>query len=713
MTGRPSHSRATPSVDHVLRDGWALTALERAGLLTREDADKLRAERPEWVATPVIARGHGSSDQVAAALARHTRSAVADLDRGDAGALHFLPEAAARRYFALPLSATDRVIRIATANPMDLDAEQAIAFATGRTVEFHYALPEVLRQRIEDVYRPERSIERLLTGLSGDAVLGGVEAEETDTVGLEAPAAKLVEATIADGVREGASDLHLEPTAAGLIIRYRVDGVLREVMRVPRAAAAAVTRRIKVSAGLDITDPLHPHDGRASAKVDGKVWDLRVSSVPIARMGEKIVIRLLDPHSQHLKLDTMGIAPEERRQLDALLQSREGILLVTGPTGSGKTSTLYAALEAIRTAGINVVTVEDPVEYRLQGVNQIEVNEKQGFSFAQALRSVLRQDPDIVLLGEIRDLETATTAWQAALSGHFVLSTLHTNDAASAVMRLRDIGIESFKISAALKGVVAQRLVRRLCPACKTEVARDTLPEPARPLASATAKLFKPVGCTKCSGTGYRGRFAIEEILTVTPDIAKLIADNATAPQITARGRQQGLTTLWESGLKRVWSGDTGYEELVRVVGGPTPTETPADEPPAAGKAAAPGPVVLLVDDEPSTRAIAAAALEGAGFRVAEAEDGVSGLEAAQRLHPALMLLDMDMPRMGGLEVLKELRGRLSGRGIPVIVVTSSDDAETESKCIELGAEDYIVKPIRPPSLLARVQAVLRRTAAS
>ncbi len=658
MTGRPSQSRAKP-VEHVLRDGWALSALERDGLLSRADADRLRGDQPEWVATPVIARGHGSAEQVTAALAKAARVPVADLDHADPSALHFLPEAAARRYFALPISATDRVIRVATANPMDLDAEQTIGFATGRGVEFQYALPEVLRQRIEDVYRPERSIERLLTGLSGDAVLGGAEEEDTETVGLEAPAAKLVEATIADSVREGASDLHLEPTATGLVIRYRVDGVLREVMRVPKAASAAVTRRIKVSAGLDITDPLHPHDGRASAKVDGRSWDLRVSSVPIARMGEKIVIRLLDPNSQHLKLDTMGIAPDERRQLDALLQNREGIVLVTGPTGSGKTSTLYASLEAIRTTGINVVTVEDPVEYRLQGVNQIEVNEKQGFSFAQALRSVLRQDPDIVLLGEIRDLETATTAWQAALSGHFVLSTLHTNDAASAVMRLRDIGIESFKISAALKGVVAQRLVRRFCPQCKVEIAAAALPEAARPPAGVAAKLFKPVGCSKCSGTGYRGRFAIEEILTVTPEVAQLIGENATAPQITARARQQGMRSLWESGLQRVWSGDTSHDELLRVVGGPAAKAQP-DEEPAPLPAPTSGPLVLVVDDDPSNRAIAAAALTGAGFAIAEAEDGISALESAQRLHPALMLLDMDMPRMGGLEVLKELRGKLS-----------------------------------------------------
>ena len=262
------------------------------------------------------------------------------------------------------------------------------------------------------------------------------------------------------------------------MIRYRVDGMLREVMRVPRSAAGAVARRVKVVAKLDITDPLHPHDGRASARVDGKQWDLRVSTIPIARLGEKVVVRLLDPSSTTLSLGAMGLWPDELSSIEALLQHREGILLVTGPTGSGKTSTLYAALDRIRTAGINVVTVEDPVEYRLEGVNQIQVNEKQGFTFATALRSVLRQDPDVVLLGEIRDLETATTAWQASLSGHLVLSTLHTNDAASSITRLRDIGIDSFKIAAALRGVLAQRLLRRLCPKCAEPAGPESLPLP-------------------------------------------------------------------------------------------------------------------------------------------------------------------------------------------------------------------------------------------
>ena len=724
MAARASSQKT--AVPLSLRDGWALAALERDGILEKHVADQLRAEAPEWVASAVIARGYAPAERVTQVLAKAARVQVADFEYADAGATQFLPESAARQYVALPLTATNRAIRIATANPFDLDAEQTIGFVAGRAVEFLYALPDVLRPRIEDLFRPERSIERLVSGLGSEATLQSVEDGVPDmsvSASMEAPTAKLVDATIADAVREGASDVHLEPTAQGLIIRYRVDGVLREVMRVPRNAAPAVTRRIKVTAGLDVTDPLHPHDGRASARVDNKQWDLRVSSVPIARLGEKIVIRLLDPSSTHLKLDAMGLDPSERRQLDGLLSHREGIVLVTGPTGSGKTSTLYAALDQIRTPGINVVTVEDPVEYRLPGVSQIEVNDKQGFTFASALRSVLRQDPDIVLLGEIRDLETATTAWQAALSGHFVLSTLHTNDAASAVMRLRDIGVEAFKIAAALKGVVAQRLMRRLCPHCAVPADASELPAHFRPPAGETVRLRKPVGCAKCSGSGYRGRFAIEEILSVDAPMANLIASEATGPQIIEAARKRGMKTLWESGLRRVWAGDAGYEEVVRVVGEPSEesphgaTAMPDEDAEAAAAAPTPDegppakPVVLVVDDDPTQRAMAAAALTAEGYDVSEAEDGVAALGEVARLHPSLVLLDMEMPRMGGFEVLAALRARLTGRAIPVIVVTSRDDAETESKCIAMGAEDYVVKPVRAPTLLARVRAVLRRAA--
>ncbi|MEK7667524.1 MAG: GspE/PulE family protein, partial [Gemmatimonadota bacterium] len=413
---------STPGTPTFPRDAWALAALERADLLLPGVAEIIRRELPEWVATTAVK--HGAPEAaVVASLAKAAHVPLATLAQVDPGAAHFVPENVARQYAALPLSATNRGIRIATANPMDLDAEQALGFVAGRQVEFLYAMPDALLRRLDEVYRPERSIERLVSGLGSAATreTAPEEAKVYDTgAAVEAPVAKLVDATISDAVRERASDVHFEPFEQGLLVRYRVDGVLREVMRVPRSAAGAVIRRMKVVAKLDVSDPLHPHDGRASARVDGKPWDLRVSSIPVARYGEKVVVRLLDPGSGIAPLGELGLWPDELAAIEALLRNREGIVLVTGPTGSGKTTTLYSALDRIRSTGINVVTVEDPVEYQLPGVNQIQVNEKQGFTFATALRSVLRQDPDVVLLGEIRDRETAQTAWQAALAGHFV-----------------------------------------------------------------------------------------------------------------------------------------------------------------------------------------------------------------------------------------------------------------------------------------------------
>jgi type II secretory ATPase GspE/PulE/Tfp pilus assembly ATPase PilB-like protein/ActR/RegA family two-component response regulator len=736
----------SPTASRWPRDGWALTALERAGILTPDVVAAIRSEAPEWAAHYVVQRGLLPADTAQAIFAKAAHAPVAALDRVEPAAVQFLPEAVARQHAALPLSATNKVIRIATSNPLDFDAERALGFVTSRAVEFSYALPAPLALRIDEIYRPERSIERLVGGLGGEATLEHAEdtaPQDTDSA-VEAPAARLVDATIADAVRERASELHLEPTDAGLVIRYRVDGVLREVMRVPRSAAGAVARRVKVVAKLDITDPLHPHDGRASARVDGKQWDLRVSTIPVARLGEKVVVRLRDPGSTTLSLGAMGLWPDELSSIEALLQNREGIVLVTGPTGSGKTFTLYAALDRIRTAGINVVTVEDPVEYRLEGVNQIQVNEKQGLTFATALRSVLRQDPDVVLLGEIRDLETATTAWQASLSGHLVLSTLHTNDAASSIARLRDIGIDSFKIAAALRGVLAQRLLRRLCPKCADPAGPESLPLPWQPPVHWQERLVavrKPKGCANCGFTGYRGRFAIEEILTVDGQVAELVARGALADQIVESGRRYGMRTLWEAGLRRVWTGETGYDELVRVLGEPIarrdsyppsprrssesepvlaamePVAAPGIPPDAAGPAAAAlgetphrqVPLVLIADDDPALRDLENAVLHAAGLQVAESADGAEALDLARMLHPSIMLLDMDMPELTGLEVLEQLRSTLSGRGVPVIVVTAHDDPETESRCIELGAEDYITKPIQPATLVARIRAVLRR----
>src|SRR5205823_4114735 len=360
------------------------------------------------------------------------------------------------------------------------------------------------------------------------------------------------------------SDIHIEPEEGGVAVRYRIDGVLRQVMKIPRQAGLPLISRIKIMSSLDIADRLRPQDGRARVAVNGQPIDLRVSTLP-ASLGEKVVIRILDSRATVKSLDALGLNTNETEGIKRLLENHEGIILVTGPTGSGKTTTLYSCINQIKSEGVNIVTVEDPVEYRMQGIVQVQVQEKAGLTFASALRSILRQDPNVVLVGEIRDRETAQIAVQASLTGHLVLSTLHTNDAANAVTRLVDIGVEAYKIAAALRGVVAQRLMRKLCPTCK-EVWMEAPPERLKPWIPKGTPLYRAAGCPDCAMTGYRGRFGILEVLTVTPEVERRIADGETADQIATAARRAGMKSLWDSGLAHVLRGDSTVDELMRVV---------------------------------------------------------------------------------------------------------------------------------------------------
>src|SRR5439155_9142392 len=399
------------------------------------------------------------------------------------------------------------------------------------------------------------------------------------------PIIKLVDTLIADGITSRASDIHVEPVEGGVIVRYRIDGVLRQVMKIPRSAGIPLISRMKIMSGMDIADRLRPQDGRCRVSVNGNPVDLRVSTLP-ASHGEKVVIRILNTRATVLSLNTLGLTDEERATVTHLLEHKEGILLVTGPTGSGKTTTLYAALKQVQGEGVNIVTVEDPVEYRLgQNVVQVQVNEKAGLTFAAALRSILRQDPDVVLVGEIRDRETAQIAVQASLTGHLVLSTLHTNDAPNTVTRLVDMGMEAYKIAAALRGVVAQRLMRRLCQACRTKMEGEVPPQ-LREYIPGSAALYQAVGCAECTQTGYRGRFGIVEILVMNQELERLVGQGATADLLATAARRGGMRSLFESAVRHVLSGETSIEELLRV------TEPPRKEEPPAKASAAPAPVV-------------------------------------------------------------------------------------------------------------------------
>jgi type II secretory ATPase GspE/PulE/Tfp pilus assembly ATPase PilB-like protein/8-oxo-dGTP pyrophosphatase MutT (NUDIX family) len=522
-----------------------------------------------------------------AAAAARLRLTVADLSNVSPRAVQLVPERWARRYGVLPLTATETWLEVATADPFDLDCERALAFASGRAIRFAIASSDDIARRLEEVYRGDRSSER------GGAAEPAVDIQHLGADAEVAPASppsdddpetvtRLVDQVLADGVRVGASDIHVEPEEEGIVVRHRIDGVLRDVRVLPRSLAPGLVSRVKILSGLDIADRLRPQDGRARVAVNGTPVDLRVSTLPASR-GEKVVIRILDARATILALDGMGFTATEYARVERLLEAREGLILVTGPTGSGKTTTLYAALREVQNRGVNVVTVEDPVEYRIPGIVQVQVRERAGLTFGAALRSIMRQDPDVILVGEIRDRETAEIAIQASLTGHLVLTTLHTNDAASAVTRLVDMGVAPHKIATAVKGVLAQRLARRLCDACR-ELASAGPAEWRRGVPE-DATVGRARGCAACSGSGYRGRLAIVEVLVSTPEVERRIAAGEPAERIADAARASGMGSLWECGLAHVLAGDTTLEELLRVA------ELPAgDSPTAIARASGPRP---------------------------------------------------------------------------------------------------------------------------
>src|SRR6266581_4034339 len=508
-------------------DEWLAQSIEG---LTPERLQELRgkAESGRTLWDCVVAEKIATDAQIIEKLCHRFRLKVADPSKIDATARNGVPEQLARRYHVLPLRLTDSYLELGTANPFDLDAEKALAFATAREIRLFLVAPSKISEKLDEMYRSDKAIDKLLEGMGDQEVTTLSEAQAPEELNIseadasQKPVVRLVDMIISEGILSRASDIHVEPEEGGVAVRYRIDGVLRQVMKIPRQAGLPLISRIKIMSSLDIADRLRPQDGRARVAVNGQPIDLRVSTLP-AQLGEKVVIRILDSRATVKSLDTLGLNPGEADAIKRLLENHEGILLVTGPTGSGKTTTLYSAINQIKSEGVNIVTVEDPVEYRMQGIVQVQVQEKAGLTFAAALRSILRQDPNVVLIGEIRDKETAQIAVQASLTGHLVLSTLHTNDASNAVTRLVDIGVEAYKIAASLRGVVAQRLMRKLCPTCK-QVWMETPADRLKQWVPKGTPLYRAAGCPDCAMTGYRGRFAIIEVLTVSAEVERRIA---------------------------------------------------------------------------------------------------------------------------------------------------------------------------------------------
>jgi type II secretory ATPase GspE/PulE/Tfp pilus assembly ATPase PilB-like protein/CheY-like chemotaxis protein len=739
-------------------DEWLVPSIET--LLSTEAVKALRDEEapdaPLW--ETLVQRKLATDEQVLGAIAGRFRFPVADLSKIDPKLVSTVPEQLARRFNVVPVCQTDSYLEVATANPFDIDAEKMLAFATGREVRMLLGSPSKIREKLDELYREtETAVSRLLEGISGDFEVQQIKEDEENAASEEQasqrPILRLVDTMIADGITNRASDIHIEPVEGGVVVRYRIDGVLRQVMKIPRTAGVPLISRIKIMSKLDIADRLRPQDGRARVSVNGEPVDLRVSTLP-ASHGEKVVIRVLNQKATTLALDSLGLADDEQKAIRSLLGYKEGIILVTGPTGSGKTTTLYSALRAVQGTGVNIVTVEDPVEYRLgENIVQVQVNEKAGLTFASALRSILRQDPDVVLVGEIRDKETAQIALQASLTGHLVLSTLHTNDAPNTVTRLVDIGMEAYKIAPALRGIVAQRLMRRLCKNCR-QVATEPVGERFARFVPQGVTLYQGVGCSECSMTGYRGRFSVVEVLTMNPELERRIADGATAEKIAEAARAAGMRSLWGSGLRHVLSGESTFEELMRVTDVPREEEATDAAPPAAprrggrGKAAAPQPpppvaspvpvapelsmdmelledptimdgilpggrgqgaCVLLVEDEEQLRRVMKDLLQREGYRVAEARDGIQALDEVDRFAPDVIILDLNLPGLDGYGVLQQLRSRPATREIPIMVLTAKGDEDNEVRVFELGADDFVTKPFRARSLTARIEAVLGR----
>src|SRR5213596_634159 len=577
--------------DTPFPDEWLVHSLSLEGVLTPERLTELRAKAPPgqtlWQA--LVAEKVATDEQILTALSTRFRLKLADVHAVNPAVKEKVPEALARRYHILPLRVTDSFLEVATANPFDLDAEKALAFATAREIRSLLLAPAKITEKLDELYRPDRALEKVLAGMEGSGeMFTAAPAVAPDEIAASAeeasqrPVVRLVDLIISEGILSRSSDIHIEPEEGGVAVRYRIDGVLRQVMKIPRQAGLPLISRIKIMSSLDIADRLRPQDGRARVAVNGQPIDLRVSTLPAA-LGEKIVIRILDSRATVKSLESLGLNTNETEGIKRLLENHEGILLVTGPTGSGKTTTLYSAINQIKSEGVNIVTVEDPVEYRMQGIVQVQVQEKAGLTFAAALRSILRQDPNVVLVGEIRDKETAQIAVQASLTGHLVLSTLHTNDAANAVTRLVDIGVEAYKIAAALRGVVAQRLMRKLCPTCK-QVRMEVPADRLKKWIPKGTPLYRAAGCPDCAMTGYRGRFAIIEVLTVSAEVERRIAAGETAEHIAGAARRAGMKGLWDSGLEHVLRGESTLDELTRVVDIPEEDEHPPDAAAAAAR---------------------------------------------------------------------------------------------------------------------------------
>ena len=554
-----------------------LRFLQRHGTMVAGDEGKfeeLAAVEP--CALPELLEREGviTERNLATLLSTTLRMRVIDLASFplDQQVARVLRESIATKYEVVPVALEEGTVEVVMANPLDQEALKAIEFNTGRRVRASVATRQEIRDALAHCYRLQESLDQFLQNIPDE---GRVSITELTDEGADLkrlageselpPVVRLADLLLIEGIKTGASDIHVEPAGDAVKVRYRIDGMLEEAFAFPKWVQSALTGRLKIMAKLDIADRLKPQDGRVQVRHGEKVVDLRVSTLP-THHGEKITMRILDATRSVTALDRLGFQDVELKRMREAGKKPQGMILVTGPTGSGKTTSLYAVIREIQTPSINVVTIENPIEYQLGGISQVEINEKQGLGFAGVLRSVLRQDPDVILVGEIRDHETATIACQAAQTGHLVLSTVHTNDAAATVTRLIDLGIEPFVAASSLTLLASQRLVRRICPECTApyKPTEDEIRQLGLPADVST--LRRGTGCTSCRQSGYAGRIGLYEVVPITPTIAKLIEAGGSESAIRQQARAQGCRTLFEDATMKLLAGLTTVDEVFRVV---------------------------------------------------------------------------------------------------------------------------------------------------
>jgi len=642
--------------------------------------------------------------------------------------LNLCTEQLCKDYDLLPIDESEGSIVVAMSNPMDFAAVDAVHFKMGQKVKPIFARPDLIQRKIQELYHGESDFSDAMDQLDDDEPseenTGDSDTEDLDALKKDAqasPVIKMVNSIFSQAIKIGSSDIHIEAGRQQSVVRLRVDGRLRPALHFPSKAHALIVSRIKIMSKLDISNTRTPQDGRSAVKLWGKKMDLRVSTLPSVH-GEKIVIRILDKSGLSLDLDILGFEETAYARVKDCISRPTGAVLVTGPTGSGKTTTLYSFLHHINSEETNIVTVEDPVEFQIKGINQVQVNVKAGMTFAAALRSILRQDPDIVMIGEIRDSETSHIAVHAAQTGHLVLSTLHTNDAVATISRLVEMDLEPSTLAASLNLIVAQRLLRRLCPKCKKPVALSTDLKERYDIPDDVV-FYGPQGCRACFNIGYRGRMGAHEVLYINDRLREMISKESTEKDLVQAAREEGMFTLFEDAINKALSGITSIDEVLHVGVAPEGFKL-AHRLSDDGKLLSLGDVqkkktavvqkekgvkrsIMVVDDSASIRNLVKFVLASDGYDVVEAVDGQAAWNSLQHTIPDLMVSDCEMPNLTGPELVERVREQRRFDCMPIIMLTSLRDEEDEVLGLESGADDYIVKPVEPMKLQVRVRKVL------